>query len=97
MNRFPPEPLVLDDTLSAFNEDQVMHMNRRLFLELERDLTALEHAPFSDPRKNLRESLDLLERALRIRRLMDDAYPKRARKKRNRAGGRKCGRCPLRR
>lgn len=88
MSRFSrkPEPQVLDNEFSAFNEDQVKAINRRLFHELERDLTALERAPLGDPRNNLRESLDLLERALRVRKLMGDAYPTRAQKKRTRAG-----------
>ncbi len=59
---------------------------RRMFVAAERDLTAIERIDDVDPKKEVRDSLDLLERALRIRRLMNDAFPKRARKKRNRTG-----------
>lgn len=58
-------------------------LHRRMFLIVEHDLALLEHARMDDPKKDVRETLDLLERALRVRRLMSSVYPKRARKKRN--------------
>lgn len=61
-------------TLGEVDDDWFDDVHRRMFLYLERQLAALERAEnaLPDPAKEMRKNLDLLERVLKVRKLMQE-------------------------